>query len=73
MAGKLGFIISEALKSQFEQSKQKQLAQMAAVIPIFVPTQFVKAFIYHMLFLLVLGPLSIVIMICFENLHFIKN
>ena len=69
----LSSVIGEALKIQFEQEKQKQLAQLANVIPIFVPSQFVKGVIYHVLFLMVLGPMSAMIMICFESLDFLKN
>lgn len=69
----LSEVIGEALKIQFEQEKQKQLAQLANVIPRFVPSQFVKALIYHVLFLMVLGPMSSVFLICFESLAFLKN
>ena len=69
----LSEVIGEALKIQFEQEKQKQLAQLANVIPRFVPIQFVKGLIYHVLFLMVLGPMSALLMICFDSLDFIKN
>merc|ERR1712087_442046 len=46
---------------------------MALISPTFVKSQFIKSFIYHLLFIALLGPMSLMFLVCFENLTFLKN
>ena len=46
---------------------------MDKVYPSFHVSQFMKSFFYNILFMMFLGPFSIVILLCFENTTCLKN
>ena len=69
----MGSLLAQALKLKYEAEKKSELDALAAVIPIIVPSQFFKAFFYHILFYALMGPMSFGILICFENVTYIRN
>ena len=66
-------VIARALNEKFEDEKKKELIDLATYSPIFVVSHFMKAFIYHVLYFMVLGPLTAVILLCFESCNYIVN
>jgi len=69
----LAKIIGEALKLQFENEKIKQLSKVSNATPCFHMSQFLKSLFYHNLVMVFLGPMSLIFLICFENIKFLKN
>ena len=66
-------VIARALNEKFEDEKKKELIDLATYSPIFVVSHFVKAFIYHLLYFMVLGPMTVPILLCFESCNYIVN
>ena len=66
-------VIAKALNQKFEEEKKKELLDLATYSPIFEISHFTKAFIYHMLFFVMFGPMIAPILICFESFNYIKN
>ena len=38
-----------------------------------MPSQFVKSLVYHILFAMILGPMTFGILICFEKVAYLRN
>ena len=66
-------IIAKGLRQQFEDAKIQQMIHVSDATPQWNMGQFVKSLIYHNLVMVFLGPMSLIILICFENITFLKN
>ena len=66
-------VIAKALEEKFQEEKKKELLDLATYSPIFEVSHFVKALIYHILFFMMLGPFSAIVICCFESGNYIKN
>ena len=64
--------LEKAIRQQFKKRKTKQMTEYIDATPVFEPKQFVKVFIYHLLWI-ALGPFSAIIIRCFEPTVYIKN
>lgn len=51
----------------------KQLDSVTQATPTFSTGQFLESIIYHVLNMVILGPFSIPIMLCFTNMHYLRN
>ena len=70
---KLARIIGDALAEQFEVEKMKQLDSVTQATPTFSTGQFLESIAFHVLNMVILGPLSIPIMLCFTNMNYLTN
>ena len=64
--------LEKAIRKQFKKKKARQMTEYIDATPVFELKQFVKVFIYHLLWM-ALGPFSAIIIRCFEPTIYIKN
>ena len=65
-------MIGKALAEQYEAEKIRQLNDLTSAIPVVIVSHGMKAFVYHILFFF-FGPFCVPILLCFENVNFMKN
>ena len=70
--GNLAAILQKALREKFAETSERMMTTMTDASPIFVPIQFYKAFIYHILFMN-FGPFCTPLLLCFETRLFLVN
>ena len=66
-------IIAKGLRQQFQAEKERQMYNIALVSPTFMYRNFFRFFIYHIITLMILGPFSGLVLICFEPMTALKS
>ena len=68
----LAEILVKAKLTKFEQDKKKEIVDMATYTPMFIVPHFVKALFYHVMYMMVLGPMLVPFLLIFESWTAIK-
>ena len=72
MFNKLAEMLVKAKLAKFEQDKKKEIVDMATYTPMFIVPHFLKAILYRVLYMMVLGPMLVPFLLIFESWTAIK-